>query len=771
MSDVVKDTPIKLEKPSTYFGGSVLKAIGDGKVGGYLIVFEGAKDSQGEYFRSDVELHLDWMGGVRRPVLYHHGLNDDDIIEDIGYVYKLAKDGHGWWCEAQLDMNNPIARQVYQDVRRNKIGWSSGSAPHLSKVGDDGGISEWALVEASLTPTPAAGKRTTVQALKFDYTSAPNSDVLSTIEPEPAKERNAKTTRGEAEKEQRQTKRRLTMNVKGNTGLIGAMQNAGIDSDSILSVLLSLEEGAAGGMQGEVMADDTSAPPPDDSAVMSAEAKDAGPVDDSDNGGATIDDKGPTPAMTPPAQSPAPAPGSKALAKAGYPDAKTLATALQIAMATMKTAPAQSKAQGFQGENPTKRQPRISDMKTVYHNMSAEDMAFVFEVRRQGKRPREMGIEFQREMAEKAMKAYQADKLDLVPEVARKVAMKLEFNNTSVAGDGASWVPDLWSSILWMRVRIDNNVAKNVEVFQMPSPTFEYPIESTDPTVYSVGESDTDAEQTLATNVFTRSKLSVTKLQFVAKKTGLQVGFSTEIEEDSIIPFIPQLRAQATRAFANSIDSNLINSDSTTGAGNINYKNANTSAVSTANFLFGGGNGMRYNALISNTNVLTSFAGGIPTLSGIRTARFKMLSATQAYGINPEDLVMITDPFTYGKFLSIDEINVYMNNGRNATVNTGLVPDIDGTPVYASQELALADNTGYALSTNYPNVGTPSSTNLGNFVIFAKNAWKVGYVRQVMTDVSYVPWNDSYILTMTARYAIGKKDTIASAVGYNIMVT
>ena len=103
-----------------------------------------------------------------------------------------------------------------------------------------------------------------------------------------------------------------------------------------------------------------------------------------------------------------------------------------------------------------------------------------------------------------------------------------------------------------------------------------------------------------------------------------------------------------------------------------------------------------------------------------------------------------------------------MNNGRNATVNTGIVPNIDGTEVYASQQLALADSTGYALANG---AGT-----LGNFVIFAKPAWKVGYVRQVMTDVSYVPWNDSYILTMTARYAIGNKDNIASAVGYNIQV-
>ncbi len=759
-----------------YFNGDYLKALGDGKIGGYLVVFGGPPDAQGEWFTSECNFHLDWYDGQKRPILYHHGLKDENLIEEIGFIYKITVDGHGLYAEGQLDMANPRARNVYSDVNRGRIGWSSGSAPHLSKVLDDGCIIEWAIVEASLTPTPAAGKRTTVQALKFDTSTfkpddpssieffASAGDKITGNDVTKGKRRNTQTSTGQG-----------TMTLKIDTSLIAAMQKAGISSDQIIEVLQNADEGDMGG---EMMANTETGTTPVDTSTMSADpAKDAGPVTVGD-GGADIRDTGGTPAMTPPAQNP---PGSGATA-AGKTSAKTngdtstngqlnaqLIKMLIEQHSAQKTAPAKSKVVGFEGNNPTRT--TISNMKTVYHDLNSADMAFLYEMRRQGKNPRQMGVEYEREMATKAMKEYTENKLTLAPDVARKVAIKLDFNNTSVPGDGGSWVPDLWSSILWQRVRIDNNVAKNIEVFQMPSPTFEYPIESSDPIVYSVGESDTDAEQTLATNVFTRSKLTVTKLTFTAKKTGLQVGFSTEIEEDSIIPFIPQLRAQATRTFANSIDNNILNSDSTTGTGNINYKGANTSAVPTANFLFGGGNGMRYNALVSNTGVQQNFAGGIPTLLGIRALRFKMISATNAYGINPEDLVMITDPFTYGKFLSIDEINVFMNNGQGATVNTGLVPNIDGVPIYASAELLTADNTGYATAANYPGGGAPSSSNLGNFLFFAKNAWKIGYVRQVMTDVSYVPWNDSYILTMTARYAIGKKDTVSAALAYNIQIS
>ena len=770
-------------RASTYFGGGRIKALGSGKVGGYLVVFGGEKDSQGEYFLRSCNFHLDWYSGAMRPVLYHHGLTEEDVIENIGYITSLTVDNKGLYAEAQLDMNNPIAQQVYKDITAGKIGWSSGSAPHLSKVDENGGIWEWTVIEASLTPTPAAGKRTTVQALKFNYVSTftePGKVTTPTAKEHPAKEPTAvKESNSMVSRKGgnlTQVKSRTIMSMKYDAAMIAALRDEGIESDKILNILEKLSGGDM-----DIMADESVDSEVVDSAIMSDEedlpAKDAGPVVEGD-GGAEIEDSGPTPAMNPPQQLPAPAAGSSKKKNAQQIDARAIAQMVIREMNTQRTAPAASKAGGFQGRNPVKLNDRIADIKSQYHDLSAEDMAYAYMLytKRKGGGREAINIEpaFLHVMATKAMQTYEDGKLILDPKVAkvtRAIATKADFNNTLVAGEGASWVPDLWSSQLWYRVRIDNNVAKNVEVFQMPSPTFEYPIESSDPTVYAVGQSDTDAEQTLATNVFTRSKLTVSKLQFTAAKTGLQVGFSTEIEEDSIIPFIPQLRAQAVRAFANSIDNNLLNSDSNTGTGNINYKGANTSAAPTANFLFGGGNGMRYNALISNTNVAVSGAGGIPTLAGIRSLRFKMISATNTYGINPEDLVIITDPFTYGKFLNIDEINVYMNNGRGATVNTGIVPAIDGTPVYASAEMNLSDSTGYVTSTNWGTLAAPSSSNLGNFLIFAKNAWKVGYVRQVMTDVSYVPWNDSYILTMTARYAIGKKDTVASALYYNLLVT
>ncbi len=283
-------------KATEYFNGSALKALGDGKVGGYLAVFGGPKDAQGEYFKRDCDFHLDWYGGSTRPVLYHHGLKDQDLIEEIGYITKITQDSRGVYAEAQLDMTNPRAQAVYNDVRHGKIGWSSGSAPHLSKVEDDGGISEWAIVEGSLTPTPAAGKRTTVQALKFDTSTFTPHGKLS-IEARPPK--GTRAIKGE--RKQNSTKGKRQMFIKTDGNLIAALRDAKIDPEQILQVLESLAENDGDEEETEMMAagDAAGGVPPVESATMSAEAKD-GLVTEGD--AVTISDTGPTVPQTPPAE-------------------------------------------------------------------------------------------------------------------------------------------------------------------------------------------------------------------------------------------------------------------------------------------------------------------------------------------------------------------------------------------------------------------------------------------------------------------------------------
>lgn len=740
----------------TYFLGGAVKAEAEGILGGLLVPFGLPKDTQGEYFFNDVKLFLERLAYI--PVMFHHAMSSIGTME-VGRINlkdcKVTREG--LQVRAQLDMDKPESRWMFDEAAKGRLGWSSASAPHMVVRDDDGGISEWPIVEATLTPNPAGGRRTTVQALKFDSLALTSGEVAS-IEPGTVKEASKPVASAPKARSPRKGKTKMALAFKAG-GLIAALEAAGVDPEKAIAVLKELETTDA------TMADETAdvAPPPTEDAMMA----DAPVTQDPDVASGSNAPQDGSPPLSNPAEQGYVEPPRKTAGKGDIIQLtpKQLAHIMQQKFAgktaEQRTAPAPSRAVGGIVVEP--RQPQISGMKTRFHDMTPEGMAYYWQIAKARDWDVRNDPAFLREMAVKAKKAYDKGDLDMDDVLYRKIAAKADFNNTLVAADGGNYVPTLWSNMLWPRVRIDNNVAKNIEVFQMPSPSYEYPIESTDPVVYTVAQADDDSESTLDTNVFTRSKLVAAKITFTAGKAGLQVVFSTELEEDSIIPWIPQLQSQAVRSFANFVDYALLNTDSTTGTGNINYKGADTSAAPTSRFLFAGGNSMRYNALIANSAVLTNAAGGAPTLAMLRAARFKLISTLNTYGIKPEDLMYICDPYTYGKLLQVDEVLNAMVNGRGSTVNDGLIPEIDGSPIYASAEMALSDSTGYAMA-----AGTGT---LGSIVIVAKPAWKVGYIRNVMSDVSYIPYNDIYVLTMTARFAIGKKDTTASALIYNINVS
>ncbi len=137
------------------FGGAV-KAIGNGKVGGYLVLFstDDSPDLAGDFFTKDTDfgphrssvVHYShgWDGTLKRAVL------DDDA--------SLKMDDVGVWVEAQLDLRDEYQRAIYGLAEKGALGWSSGTASHLVERETKGAanwIKRWPLgLDASLTPTP-----------------------------------------------------------------------------------------------------------------------------------------------------------------------------------------------------------------------------------------------------------------------------------------------------------------------------------------------------------------------------------------------------------------------------------------------------------------------------------------------------------------------------------------------------------------------------------------------------------------------------------------
>ena len=150
--------------------GGELKALGDGRIGGYLVRFgtPDMPDLTGDYFAADTDYDLDGGAG-RTTVLYHHGMDAKLGRRKLGRG-DLRQDDLGVWVEAQLAMRDEYERAVYGMIEAGKMGLSSGTASHLvEREPQAGGVSKitrWPLgLDASITPIPAE-PRTSVTTLK-----------------------------------------------------------------------------------------------------------------------------------------------------------------------------------------------------------------------------------------------------------------------------------------------------------------------------------------------------------------------------------------------------------------------------------------------------------------------------------------------------------------------------------------------------------------------------------------------------------------------------
>ncbi len=139
------------------FFGDAVKALGDGRVGGYLVRFGGPDDTdaEGEFFTSDTDFDLE--PGRPVSVYYHHGLDRQIGKKRIGRATMTA-DEAGIRAEAQLQLRDAAGREIYRMAEAGRLGWSSGAVGHLVQrepAGKATWIRLWPIGEASLTPTPS----------------------------------------------------------------------------------------------------------------------------------------------------------------------------------------------------------------------------------------------------------------------------------------------------------------------------------------------------------------------------------------------------------------------------------------------------------------------------------------------------------------------------------------------------------------------------------------------------------------------------------------
>lgn len=144
--------------------GGAIKSLGEGRLGGYLVVYgdPAQPDLEGDFFTPRTD--FDFEDGHQVGVYYLHGLDPTLKKRRLGRA-TLRHDPAGIWLEAQLNLRDDYERAVYDLAQAGALGWSSGAAAHLVERepytasrradGEVYHITRWTIAEASLTPAPA----------------------------------------------------------------------------------------------------------------------------------------------------------------------------------------------------------------------------------------------------------------------------------------------------------------------------------------------------------------------------------------------------------------------------------------------------------------------------------------------------------------------------------------------------------------------------------------------------------------------------------------
>ncbi len=338
---------------------------------------------------------------------------------------------------------------------------------------------------------------------------------------------------------------------------------------------------------------------------------------------------------------------------------------------------------------------------------------------------------------------------------ARIVGIKADELSHSVSiGYGDDWVPELWSAQIWQKAHAENVVLSLFNSIEMPSNPFDLPIEGIDPVVHYVPETTDEAHLTFgAGNPIPDSRIGTGKVQLNAKKLALRVGFSAELVEDSVVPVLKLYREQAMRAILNSIDYALLNGDTNTSAGNIN----SDAAVPPATARYLAFDGLRKLPLLTSNNAVDA-QNDDPTLALLRQTRFALPSV---YATRPQEMAWIVDGATYAKLLSAPEFLTVDKAGAHATVLSGQIGFIDGSPVLVSSEMPLTESDG--------KIGA-GTADRGTALCVYRPGWYVGYRRKIAVSVDYLPYYDSYQLTATVRLAFTHYDPQVANMLYNIAI-
>ena len=241
-----------------------------------------------------------------------------------------------------------------------------------------------------------------------------------------------------------------------------------------------------------------------------------------------------------------------------------------------------------------------------------------------------------------------------------------------------------FSMRLWDDIREKLIVEPLFRVIQLPTVTLHLPLNPE----AGYGTWVTTAQMNAATSSGTTRIHSPEDISITAHKLATKELLGYEEEDDSLIALVPLIRDASVRRMAKSSDKALLIGDTGTAAG-----------TGEGNYPF---NGLAEIG-VDDTNT-TTIGGTLASPTAVTVVQMQAMRRSMGvHGHNPSDLVYIVNHEVYYDLLEDPDFRTMDLVGTKATIITGQVGAIAGTPVIVSGEFETAASTAAAVCVNMSN--------------------------------------------------------------------
>lgn len=337
--------------------------------------------------------------------------------------------------------------------------------------------------------------------------------------------------------------------------------------------------------------------------------------------------------------------------------------------------------------------------------------------------------------------------------------------------EGGNWVHTSYSRELWAALRAPASIVGKLPVQIIPdgSKSATIPLEGTDLTWYSAPEA-TASDATLLVPSATVGATQITtpaNKEITVGKMGARGLYSSELTEDSIINFVPQLREQLITGGNEQLEHAVIDGDTETAiTANINHIGGTPTSTGISRDLFLIFDGFRKLALV--TNAANSVAGGALTEDDYLDTMWLMGTAGLA-GADLAKCGFIIDPNVYKKSLKLATLKT-KDVWTQATMESGVLTKLWGYDIFASWFMHFKSTARKANSAGKVDQTVPANNAYGSILGVRWDQWRFAYKRQMTIETTRIANADSYEIVAWARVGLGYRDTEASAITYGLTV-